>query len=96
MARDGHFGFHCVITVIETEAADQRGFLDRDGGKKLGDCHCLLRDETIEYGTSDEVCLDLFLFDRCNSKIRVALGVYLSQMDLAIFLSNETNKMGPV
>lgn len=96
MARNWHFGFPCVVTIVEAEAADNGCFIDRDGGKKLGDCHYLLGDETVEDGTRDEVCLDLFLFDRCNSKIRVGLGVNLPQVDLAIFLGNEANEMGPI
>lgn len=96
MAGDWHFGFPCVVTVIEAEAADDWSFVDRNGWKKLGDCHFLLGDEAVEYRTGDEFCLDLSLFDRCNSKIRVGLGVYLPQMDLAIFFGNESNEMGPV
>ncbi len=53
-----------MVTVIEAEAADNGGFIDRDGGKKLGDCHCLLGNLAVEYGTGDELCLDLLLFDR--------------------------------
>lgn len=67
MARDWHFGFPCVVTVVEAEAANNGGLIDRDGGKKLGDCHFLLGDEAVEYGTRDEVCLDFFLIDRCSS-----------------------------
>ena len=95
MAWDWHFGFHCVVTIVEAETADDGSLLDGDGGKKLGNCHGLLGDNSVEYGTGDEVCLDLFLFDRCNSKVRVDFGVYLPQVDLAIFLGNEANKMGP-
>lgn len=95
MARDWHFGFSCAVTVVEAEAANNGGFTRRDGGKKLGDCHCLLGNEAVEYGTGDKVSLNPFLLDGCNSKIRVGLGVYLPQVDLAIFLGNEANKMGP-
>lgn len=42
MARDWHFGFSCVVTVVEAEAANNGGFIRKDGGKRLGDCHCLL------------------------------------------------------
>lgn len=96
MAWDWHFGFPCVITVVEAEAADNGGFINRDGRKKLGNCHFLLSDKAVKYGARDEVCLDLFLFHGCNSKIRVGLGVYLAQMDLAIFLGNEANEMRPI
>lgn len=92
----GIFGFSCVVTVVEAEAANNGGFIRRDGGKKLGDCHCLLGNEAVEYGTGNKVCPNLFLFGGCNSKIRVGLGVYLPQVNLAIFLGNEANKMGPI
>lgn len=85
-----------MVAVIEAEAADDGSFFDGNGGKKLSDCHFLVGDEAVEHGTRDEVCLDLFLFDGCNPKIRVCLGIYLPQVDLAIFLGNEANKMGPV
>ena len=48
MAWDWHLGFPCVVTVIEAEAANNGGLVDRDGGKKLGDCHFLLGNEAVK------------------------------------------------
>ena len=85
-----------MVTVVEANAADDGGFLDGDGGKKLGDCHCPLRDGAAKYGAVDKVHFDLFLFDSSYSKIRVGFGVYLPQVDLTIFLGKEANEMGPI
>ena len=96
MSGDWHLGFSSVVTVVEAKAADEGGFVDRDGGEKLGDCHCLLGYKPVEDGTANQLCLDAFLLDRRYSYVRVGFWVDLPQVDLPIFLGNEANKMGPV
>ena len=93
---DGHLSFAGVVAVVETEAADDGGFVDRDGREELGDGHFLVRDEAVEYGAGDEVGLDRFLFDGCEAEVGVGFGVDLSQVHLAIFLGDEANEMGPI
>lgn len=96
VGRDGHLGFEGVVAVVEAEAADEGGFVDGDGGEELGDGHCLVGDEAVEEGSRDEFCFDLFLVDGCESEVGVGLGVDLAQVDLAIFLGDEANEMGPL
>ena len=96
VGRDRHVGFARVVAVIEPEAADDGDFFGGDGGEELGDCHGSVGDDAVEYGACDEVRFDLFLFDGRDADVGVGLGVYLSQVGLAIFLGNEADEMGPV
>ena len=96
VGRDWYLGFEGVVAVVEAEAADEGGFLDGDGGKELGDCHCLVGDEAVEDGSRDDFCFDLFLVDGCESEVWEGLGVDLAQVDLAIFLGDKANEMGPI
>lgn len=94
--RDRHVGFDGVVAVVEAQAADERDFVHGERGEELGDCHCSVGDGAVEYGARDEFRFDLFLLDGEDSEVRVRLGVDLAQVDLAIFLGDEANEMGPL
>ncbi len=96
MGRDGHLGLDGVVAVVEAEAADDGDLFDGDGGEELGDGHGSGGDGAVEDGAGDEVGGDFLLVVGCEAEVWGDFGVDLAEVNLAIFLGDEADEVGPV